>query len=165
MGAAPLLVYYTGRGKKPGTYNFEFKDKKGNHDLSRRDVKEYIKYKEGSAPGPFGYNSGLNKFKQESKQFSLAQTAKKILKESDNDSRSFEDNCEILQKFESEDKLYSKEAREILQDADELTEDELNDAVNDLMKQYRLSDPRINKKTTSRRPNPWDSDYRDGDYS
>lgn len=63
MGAEPLLVYYTGRGKKPGTYNFEFKDKKGNHDLSRRDVKEYIKYKEGSAPGPFGYNSGLNKFK------------------------------------------------------------------------------------------------------
>lgn len=85
MGAEPLLVYYTGRGKKPGTYNFEFKDKKGNHDLSRRDVKEYIKYKEGSAPGPFGYNSGLNKFKQESKQFSLAQTAKKILKENSNE--------------------------------------------------------------------------------
>lgn len=68
MGAEPLLVYYTGRGKKPGTYNFEFKDEKGDYDLSRRGVKEYIKYKEGTAPGPFGYNSGLNKFKQESKQ-------------------------------------------------------------------------------------------------
>ena len=104
------------------------------------------------------------KLKAESKQFSLAEVARKILKESDNDSRTFEDNCEILQKFESEDKLYSKEAREILQDAHELTEDELNDAVNDLMKQYRLSDPRINKKPDHRRPNPWDRDYRDGDF-
>lgn len=88
MGAEPLLVRYNGRGKKIMTYNFSFIDNpKQNHDLGSRDVREYIRYKIGDIPGPLGPNEatsdGLNKFKQESKQFSLAQTVKKILKESE----------------------------------------------------------------------------------
>lgn len=87
MGAEPLLVIYTGPGKKPGSKNFKFKEKPAvNHDLSPRDVKKYIRYKVGEAPGPFGYDDsplgGLNKFKNpmESKQISLAGIAKTILK-------------------------------------------------------------------------------------
>tara|TARA_R110000868_G_scaffold12456_24_gene59633 strand:+ start:1206 stop:2543 length:1338 start_codon:yes stop_codon:yes gene_type:complete len=45
MGAEPLMVKYTGKGKKgEGYFNFEFVNQKGNHDLSIRDVKEYIKF-------------------------------------------------------------------------------------------------------------------------
>ncbi len=58
MGTAPLLVIYTGPGKKPGSKNFKFVDKPNvNHDLSVKDVREYIKYKEGDTPGPFGHDS------------------------------------------------------------------------------------------------------------
>ena len=68
MGAEPLLVVYTGSGKRPGSKNFKFVNKPNiNHDLSPRDVKEYIRYKKGDLPGPFGPNDGplggLNKFK------------------------------------------------------------------------------------------------------
>ena len=101
----------------------------------------------------------------ESKQFNLMNIVKKILKESSS-TRSFDDNLEILRKFDAEDKSYSREAREILQDADEMTDDELSETVDDFMKSWRLTDPRISSSTTiKRRPNPWDSDYRDGDYS
>jgi len=99
------------------------------------------------------------------KQFNLISIVKKILKESSS-TRSFDDNLEILRKFDAEDKSYSREAREILQDADEMTDDELSETVDDFMKSWRLTDPRISSSTTiKRRPNPWDSDYRDGDYS
>lgn len=101
----------------------------------------------------------------ESKQFNLMNIVKKILKESSS-TRSFDDNLEILRKFDAEDKSYSREAREILQDADEMTDDELSETVDDFMKSWRLTDPRISSSTTiKRRLNPWDSDYRDGDYS
>lgn len=46
MGMSPMLVRYTGPGKKEFTFNFEFvAPEKGNHDLSIRDVREYIKFK------------------------------------------------------------------------------------------------------------------------
>lgn len=121
----------------------------GSIDLNKKDISKFIHF------------AGLN----ESKQFKLAEVAKKILKENNNNVRTFEDNLEILQKFESQDKLYSKEARELLQDADEWTDEELNDAVNDFMEQYRLSDPRMkNDKVAGKQSFPWDDDYRDGDF-
>lgn len=81
--------------------------------------------------------------------------------------RSFDDNLELLRKFESEDKSYSEEARDILQDADELSDDELDEIVTDFMEQWKLNDPRkdTSKTDIKRGPNPWDQDYRDGDYS
>lgn len=85
----PILVRYTGRGDKSGTYNFtSIKSNSQNFDLDKKGIREYIRYKEGDLPGPFGHNdsplSGLNKFKNpmESKQFNLMNIVKKILKES-----------------------------------------------------------------------------------
>jgi len=45
MGAEPLLVTYTGRGKRPLSSNFKFVNRRGDHDLSIRDVKDYIRMK------------------------------------------------------------------------------------------------------------------------
>lgn len=84
----PILVRYTGRGDKSGTYNFAFiKSNSQNFDLDKKGIREYIRYKEGDLPGPFGHNdsplSGLNKFKNpmESKQFNLMNIVKKVMRE------------------------------------------------------------------------------------
>ena len=49
MGAEPLLVTYTGPGKKGGddipSFNFAFVNSNGNHDLYYKSVKQYIRKK------------------------------------------------------------------------------------------------------------------------